>query len=124
MLAITAVIRPEKVMDVQDALYSRGYCAMTKLNVSGRGKERGIKVGEVLYQEMTKVMLYMVVEDDEKDEVVSIIMQASMTGEKGNPGDGKIFVSPVYESYTISTQSLDCLLYTSIQQKLASKQHS
>ena len=62
---------------------------------------------EVLYQEMTKVMLYMVVEDDEKDEVVSIIMQASMTGEKGNPGDGKIFVSPVYESYTISTQSLD-----------------
>ena len=33
MLAITAVIRPEKVMDVQDALYSRGYCAMTKLNV-------------------------------------------------------------------------------------------
>ena len=107
MLAITAVIRPEKVMDVQDALYSRGYWGMTKLNVSGRGKERGIKVGEVLYQEMTKVMLYMVVEDDEKDEVVSIIMQASMTGEKGNPGDGKIFVSPVYESYTISTQSLD-----------------
>ena len=52
-------------------------------------------------------MLYMVVEDDEKDEVVSIIMQASMTGERGNPGDGKIFVSPVYESYTISTQSLD-----------------
>ena len=29
----------------------------------------------------------MVVEDDEKDEVVSIIMQASMTGEKGNPGE-------------------------------------
>ena len=56
MLAITAVIRPEKVMDVQDALYSRGYCAMTKLNVSGRGKERGIKVGEVLYQEMMMLL--------------------------------------------------------------------
>lgn len=39
---------------------------MTKINVSGRGKERGIKVGDVLYQEMTKIMIYMVVEDDEK----------------------------------------------------------
>ena len=107
MLSITAIIRPEKIMDVQDALYAKGYCAMTKLNVSGRGKERGIKVGDVLYQEMTKVMIYMVVEDDEKDEVVSTIMQAAMTGEKGNPGDGKIFISPVYESYTISSQSLD-----------------
>lgn len=107
MLAVTAIIRPEKIIDVQDALYSRGFCAMTKTNVSGRGKERGIKVGDVLYQEMTKIMIYMVVEDDEKDIVVDTIMQSAMTGESGNPGDGKIFVTPVYESYTISSQSLD-----------------
>ncbi len=102
MLAVTAIIRPEKIIDVQDALYSKGFCAMTKINVSGRGKERGIKVGDVLYQEMTKIMIYMVVEDDEKDIVVDTLMQSAMTGESGNPGDGKIFVSPVYESYTIS----------------------
>ena len=107
MLAVTAIIRPEKIMDVQDALYTKGFSAMTKTTVSGRGKERGIKVGDVLYQEMTKVMIYMAVEDDEKDAVVGTILQTAMTGEKGNPGDGKIFVSPVYESYTISTQSLD-----------------
>ncbi|MGN1282183.1 MAG: P-II family nitrogen regulator [Succinivibrio sp.] len=107
MLAVTAIIRPEKILDVQDALYSHGFSAMTKVNVSGRGKERGIKVGDVLYQEMTKVMLYIVVEDDEKDLVVDTIMQAAITGDKGNPGDGKIFVSPVYESYTISSQSID-----------------
>ena len=107
MLAVTAIIRPEKIMDVQDALYTKGFSAMTKTTVSGRGKERGIKVGDVLYQEMTKVMIYMVVEDDEKDAVVDTILQTAMTGEKDNPGDGKIFVSPVYESYTISTQSLD-----------------
>ena len=107
MLAVTAIIRPEKIMDIQDALYTKGFSAMTKTTVSGRGKERGIKVGDVLYQEMTKVMIYMVVEDDEKDAVVDNILQTAMTGEKGNPGDGKIFVSPVYESYTISTQSLD-----------------
>ncbi|MGN0894897.1 MAG: P-II family nitrogen regulator [Succinivibrio sp.] len=107
MLAVTAIIRPEKILDVQDALYSHGFSAMTKINVSGRGKERGIKVGDVLYQEMTKVMIYIVVEDDEKDLVVDTIMQAAITGDKGNPGDGKIFVSPVYESYTISSQSMD-----------------
>ena len=107
MLAVTAIIRPEKIMDVQDALYTKGFSAMTKTTVSGRGKERGIKVGDVLYQEMTKVMIYMVVEDDEKDAVVDTKLQTAMTGEKRNPGDGKIFVSPVYESYTISTQSLD-----------------
>lgn len=44
MLAVTAIIRPEKIKDVQDALYSKGFCAMTKINVSGRGKERGIKL--------------------------------------------------------------------------------
>ena len=107
MLAVTAIIRPGKIIDRQDGLYSRGFCAMTEINGSGRGKERGIKVGDVLYQEMTKIMIYMVVEDDEKDIVVDTIMQSAMTGESGNPGDGKIFVSPVYESYTISSQSLD-----------------
>lgn len=52
-------------------------------------------------------MIYMVVDEDEKVAVVTTILQAEMTGERGNPGDGKIFVSPVYESYTISTLSLD-----------------
>ncbi|MGN0903221.1 MAG: P-II family nitrogen regulator [Succinivibrio sp.] len=107
MLAVTAIVRPEKIMNVQDALYNKGFSALTKATVSGRGKEKGIKVGDVLYEEMTKVMLYLVVPDDEKDLVVSTIMQSAMTGEKGNPGDGKIFISPVYESYTISSQSLD-----------------
>ena len=47
----------------------------------------------------------MVIEDDEKDVVVKTIMSSAMTGDKGNPGDGKIFISPVYEAYTISTQT-------------------
>ena len=50
-------------------------------------------------------MLYMVIEDDEKDVVVKTIMSSAMTGDKGNPGDGKIFISPVHEAYTISTQT-------------------
>lgn len=105
MLAVTAIVRPERVMFVQDALYAKGFCALSKTTISGRGKERGIRVGEVIYEELTKVMLYMVIEDDEKDVVVKTIMSSAMTGDKGNPGDGKIFISPVYEAYTISTQT-------------------
>ncbi len=43
----------------------------------------------------------------EKNLVIDIIMDASVTGADGNPGDGKIFVLPVLESYTISDRSKD-----------------
>lgn len=107
MQAITAIVRPEKVMTVQDALTAAGFNALTKWSVSGRGKEKGIKVGEVLYQEMSKFMFYIVVEDEDKDTVVDIIMENAKTGEQGNPGDGRIFVNPVTESYTVSKQQKD-----------------
>ncbi len=107
MKAITAIIRPEKIIAVQDELTKAGFNAITKWNVAGRGKEKGIKVGDVLYQEMSKIMIYIVVEDEDKDTVVELIMQSAMSGDMGNPGDGRIFVSPVTESYTISRQKLD-----------------
>ena len=109
MQAITAIIRPEKILDVQDALTAAGFNGMTKWNVQGRGKEKGIKVGDVLYQEMSKIMIYVVVEDEDKDTVISLIMHHAMSGENGNPGDGRIFVTPISESYTISKQHKDSL---------------
>lgn len=105
MLAVTAIVRPQRVTYVQDALYAKGFSALSKFALSGRGKEKGIRVGDIIYDELSKVMIYIVIEDDEKDLVVKTIMNAAMTGDKGNPGDGKIFISPVYEAYTISSQS-------------------
>ena len=52
MKLITAIVRPEKVMDVIKALEQEGYFAFSKWAISGRGKEKGIQVGDVLYQEM------------------------------------------------------------------------
>ena len=72
MKLITAIVRPEKVMDVIKALEQEGYFAFSKWAISGRGKEKGIQVGDVLYQEMAKNMLYITVGDKEKDEVVDI----------------------------------------------------
>jgi len=104
MLLVRAIIRPEKVGDVLSELLSAGYPAVTKMDVYGRGKQKGVKVGEIFYDEIPKEMLLIVVEDADKDDVVKIIMKYARTGETGHFGDGRIFISPVEEAYTISTK--------------------
>jgi nitrogen regulatory protein PII 1 len=103
MMMIRSVVRPEKVDTVLSALMEAGFPAVTKMSVVGRGKQRGIKIGEVTYDEIPKELLLTVVNDKEKDFVVKAVMKAARTGEKGVFGDGKIFVTPVDEVYTISS---------------------
>jgi nitrogen regulatory protein PII 1 len=103
MVMIRSIIRPEKVDSVLSALMEAGYPAVTKVSVVGRGKQRGIKIGEVTYDEIPKEMLITVVPDRDKDFVVRTVIKVARTGEKGSFGDGKIFVSPVTEVYTVSS---------------------
>jgi len=103
MLMIRAIIRPEKVGVVLSEMLSADYSAVTKLDVYGRGKQKGIKVGDVHYDEIPKVMLLCIVNDEDKDDVVKIIMKNAKTGKDGTFGDSRIFISPVEEAYTIST---------------------
>jgi nitrogen regulatory protein PII 1 len=70
--------------------------------VYGRGKQRGLKVGEVTYDELPKEMLITVIPEKDKDLVVRVILEKAKTG-TGNYGDGKVFIMPVLESYTISS---------------------
>lgn len=100
---VRAIVRPEKSDDVLAALMDAGFPAVTKFNVAGRGKQRGIKIGEIQYDEIPKVMLICVVDDKDKEFVVKTIMESARTGAKGAFGDGKIFISPVEEMYTISS---------------------
>lgn len=104
MVLVRAIIRPEKVGIVLSELLSAGFPAVTKMDVFGRGKQKGVKVGEVFYDEIPKEMLLMVIDEKDKEDVVKIIMKYARTGENGNYGDGRIFVSPVEEAYTISTK--------------------
>lgn len=104
MVLVRSIIRPEKIGIVLSELLSAGFPAVTKMDVYGRGKQKGVKVGEVYYDEIPKEMLLMVVEDKDKDDVIRIIMKYARTGENGNFGDGRIFVSPVEEAYTISNK--------------------
>jgi nitrogen regulatory protein PII 1 len=100
---VRAIVRPEKCDEVLAALMYAGFPAVTKMDVYGRGKQRGMRVGEVTYDELPKEMIFTVVKESEKDFVVKVIMQSARSGQKGAFGDGKIFVSPVDEVYTVSS---------------------
>jgi len=102
MLLVRAIIRPEKAGAVMSELAAAGFPAITKLDVFGRGKQKGITVGNVHYDEIPKEMLVVVCNDEDKDDLVKIIIRVARTGE-GNYGDGRIFVSPVESAYTISS---------------------
>lgn len=102
MLLIRAIIRQEKSQIVMKALFESGYVAVTRMPVVGRGKQRGLKIGNVVYDELPKDLLMLVIKDEDKDFCVRTIMDSARTGDKGAFGDGKIFVTPVEEAYTIS----------------------
>ena len=103
MIMIRSIVRPEKVDNVLAALMEAGFPGVTKMSVVGRGKQRGIKIGEITYDEIPKELLLTVVKDHDKDFVIRTIIKAARSGEKGAYGDGKIFVVPVKEAYTISS---------------------
>jgi nitrogen regulatory protein PII 1 len=102
MKMIRAIVRPEMADAVSEGLAEAGFCSMTKMSVFGRGKQKGLTVGNLHYDELPKTLIIIVVEDDTVDEVVKIIQFKAYTG---NEGDGKIFISPVERVFTVRTGS-------------------
>jgi nitrogen regulatory protein PII 1 len=103
MIMVRAIVRPEKVDEVLSALMYAGFPAVTKMDVFGRGKQRGMKIGEITYDELPKELIFTVVKDEDKDFVIETIIKAARSGSKGAFGDGKIFVSAIEEAYTVSS---------------------
>ncbi|MBM9518214.1 P-II family nitrogen regulator [Acidianus ambivalens] len=103
MIMIRSIIRPEKADAVLAALMDAGFPSVTKYAVAGRGKQRGIKIGDITYDELPKVMLMSVVQEHDKQFVIDTIMNTARSTGKGAFGDGKIFITEVDESYTISS---------------------
>jgi len=108
MKLIRAIIRPEATQRVIDALEHIDIYAMTRMNVTGRGREMGISVGEMRYTEIPKEMLMIEIPDQKVAKTISAIMNSARTaattsGSPGTLGDGKIFVSDVVASYIIRT---------------------
>jgi len=104
MKKIEAIIRTEKLEELKEALEEKGFSGMTITEVRGRGAQKGItlewRVGEYKVDFLPKIKLEMMVDDPNIEKVVKTIELVCKTG---NIGDGKIFISPVYEVIRIRT---------------------
>ena len=105
MKKVEAIIRPEKVNAVKDALADAGFVGLNTVPVTGRGAQKGIvhqgRSGQTLTIDMLpKTKMELVVRDGDVEKVCDIIMEAARTGEIG---DGKIFISNVEEVIRVRT---------------------
>ena len=105
MKKIEAIIRPEKLNEVKQALDDLGFHGMNFVQVTGRGAQRGVihqgRGGETVTVDLLpKVRLEIVVPDLATERVIDAICEAARTG---NIGDGKIFVIPVEEAIRVRT---------------------
>lgn len=105
MEKIEAIIRPEKLEAVKNALAEQGFMGLNVVAVTGRGVQKGIthigRTGEkVVIDMLPKLKLEVVVKDTDTERAINAIVAAARTGVIG---DGKIFVSPVTEVVRVRT---------------------
>jgi nitrogen regulatory protein PII len=104
MMLIKAIVRPDKVDAVKDALEALGVSGMTVTEVRGHGKQKGhtaiYRGQEYQVSLLPKMELEVVIPDNRTDDVVRAVSSAARTGEIG---DGRIFVMPVAQSFKIRT---------------------
>ncbi len=105
MKKIEAIIRPEKLEPVKQALTDAGFPGMHVENVTGRGRQRGIihsgRGGEsYLIDMLPKAKIVVVVPDDKVEQVIQLVLDAARTG---HVGDGKIFISTVEDAIRVRT---------------------
>jgi nitrogen regulatory protein PII len=104
MKLIKAIVRPNKVDDVRDALENLNISGMTVTEVRGHGKQKGhtaiYRGKEYNVSLLPKMEIELVVPDEVADDAIKAIIQAARTGEIG---DGRVFVIPVGSSYRIRT---------------------
>jgi nitrogen regulatory protein PII len=101
---IKAIVRPNKVDEVKEALAKLSISGMTVTEVRGHGKQKGhtavYRGKEYNVSLLPKMEVEVVVQDGVVDEAIRAIIQAARTGEIG---DGRVFVIPVQQTYRIRT---------------------
>src|SRR5215510_12673718 len=108
MKYIVAIVRPERLTAVKEALFRVGVTGMTLSRVSGHGGEREIvehyRGSVVLHEFREKVQVEMAVSEPFVEPAIHAILAAARTGEVG---DGKIFVQPLERVIRIRTGEED-----------------
>jgi nitrogen regulatory protein P-II 1 len=108
MQLIKAIIRPNKVDEVKEALNKIQVSGMTVTEVRGHGHQKGhtaiYRGKEYNVSLLPKMSIETVISDDQVEPVIEAIMKAARTGEIG---DGRVFVTPISQSYKIRTGERD-----------------
>lgn len=108
MKLIAAVVRPEKLEPLKEALFQAKISGMTIYQVHGCGNQHGWKEyfrgSEVFLNMIPKVKFEIIVEDSRVDEIVDVIVDVARTGEVG---DGKIFISSIDSVVRVRTGEKD-----------------
>ncbi|HTM05088.1 MAG TPA: P-II family nitrogen regulator [Vicinamibacterales bacterium] len=108
MKMLKAIIRPNKVDDVKDALAKLNIAGMTVTEVRGHGKQKGhtaiYRGKEYNVSLLPKMEVEVVVPENLAEDAIKAIIGAARTGEIG---DGRVFVMPVSETYRIRTGEME-----------------
>lgn len=104
MKMVQAIIRPERLDNIKNALEAMGFYAMSITEVEGRGEQKGITLEyrgkKIEVDTLPKTKVEIVLDDKDVEPVIATIKGAGRTGKFG---DGKIFVLPVERMARIRT---------------------
>jgi nitrogen regulatory protein P-II 1 len=104
MEKVEAIIRPEALQGVQDALDQLGVSGLTVTEVVGCGRQKGYteqyRGSRVNISLLHKIKVEAVVNEEIVDACCEAIVNAARTGEEG---DGRVFISPVSQAIRIRT---------------------
>jgi nitrogen regulatory protein P-II 1 len=96
MKLITAIIKPQKLDEVKEALISAGVTGMTVSETKGFGRQLGLtevyRGAQYKVDLIPKIRLEVVVASNSTEKVIKVITDAARTG---NIGDGKVWATPV-----------------------------
>src|SRR6266853_2812898 len=96
MKMIKAIIRPNKLEEVKDALTKLSIAGMTVTEVRGHSRQKGHRAvyrgTEYAVTLLPKIMIELVIEDRLVDDGIKTIIETARTGEIG---DGRVFVFPL-----------------------------
>lgn len=105
MKKIEAVIRPERIDDVKDALNKVGVRGLTVAEVIGSGNQKGkphtYRGTSFTLDLLPKIRVEVIAPDEDVEKIVDAICKAAATGEVG---DGKIFISSIDEVIRVRTK--------------------
>jgi len=104
MKRIEAIIRPDMLSEVCDALESVGHPGVTITHIEGQGEQKGwvnnVRGISHTVSLLNKVRVEVVVNNDDLDMILRTIRDAAMTGEAG---DGAMFVNDMADAIRIRT---------------------